>query len=129
MRNDPFQVSPWDHQRHKRRGENFYKTQSTRDISNFIQCLVCWFLVIILISEVVIAWILILILIFEVVIAWIYLSFDVPAPDKNYNWEFLEDPFADWARAILIMFLSNLKCLICMPYIKCQASIHVMKSL
>jgi len=31
----------------------------------------------------------------EVVIAWIYLSLDdTPAPDKNYNWKFLEDPFA-----------------------------------
>merc|ERR1719151_576695 len=32
----------------------------------------------------------------EVVIAWIYLSLDAtPAPDKNYNWKFLEDPFAE----------------------------------
>lgn len=32
----------------------------------------------------------------EVVIAWCYLSLDdKPAPDKNYNWKFLEDPFAD----------------------------------
>ena len=32
----------------------------------------------------------------QVVIAWIYLSLDdTPAPDKNYNWKFLEDPFAD----------------------------------
>ena len=31
----------------------------------------------------------------QVVIAWIYLSLDdTPAPDKNYNWKFLEDPFA-----------------------------------